>query len=207
MQVPTMIEVMAHSSPPHISPKGFTLIETMVVVALMSVLAALAIPSMQSAFDRYRVNAVYDELRSTYVFARSEAIRTRQRVNVDRVATNLVVCPTTADWQCGWVVYVDANGNGTQETAPAAPAIPEPTLRAVPLLSGGTTLITFKPAPIGQIAFDRWGNITPLGAFRQVIAPSMGIASPNVQTLCASSGGRFRSVKDNASAAACAAAQ
>lgn len=170
---------------------GFTLVETMVVVALLSILTALAIPSLQDAMDRYRANAVYDELRSTFVFARSEAIRTRSRVIVQRtVGAN---CPTVQEWQCGWIVYVDANGSGTQQVNPLPPAVAEPSLRTIDAVAGGTIVNTYKGNQ-SQIIFDRWGNITPLGAFRQVIVPRGNISSLGVKTLCASAGGRFRSV-------------
>ena len=182
--------------------RGFTLIETMVVVALLSILAALAAPSFQDALDRYRANAVYDELRSTYVFARSEAIRTRQQVIVQRVA-NPAVCATVQEWQCGWIVYVDANGNGAQDLAPAAPAVPEPTLRSIPQLDSGTVLNMFN-ANQSQVRFDRWGNVTPLGAFRQEVVPRGTIASTGVLTLCASSGGRLRSAHGIVTNAGCA---
>lgn len=182
--------------------RGFTLPETMVVMAILSILAGLAVPTIRDALDRYRANAVFDELRSTYVFARSEAIRTRQQVIVQRTV-NLAACPTVQEWQCGWIVYVDANGNGVQDIAPAAPAVAEPTLKNIPQLEGGTVLNMF-PAGQAQVRFDRWGNATPLGAFRQVIVPRGVISSVGVTTLCASAGGRIRSVRDEVSAAGCA---
>jgi type IV fimbrial biogenesis protein FimT len=179
---------------------GFTLIETMVVIGLLSILTALAAPSLQDAMDRYRATAVYDELRSTFVFARSEAIRTRSRVIVQRTVN--ANCATVQEWQCGWFVYVDANGDGVQQPNPAAPAIAEPALRTVDPLSGGTVVGMFKGNQ-SQVTFDRWGNITPLGIFRQVIVPRGTINSPGVKTLCASSGGRFRSVDGDVSDVAC----
>lgn len=179
---------------------GFTLVETMVVVALLSILTALAIPSLQDAMDRYRASAVYDELRSTFVFARSEAIRTRSRVIIQRTAG--ASCATVQEWQCGWSVYVDANGDGVQQLNPLPPAVAEPPLRIVEPLTGGTIVNTFKGNQ-SQIIFDRWGNITPLGALRQVIVPRGNINSLGVKTLCASAGGRFRSIDSNATQSAC----
>ena len=179
---------------------GFTLVETMVVIALLSILTALAIPSLQDVMDRYRASAVYDELRSTFVFARSEAIRTRSRVIIQRTAG--ANCATVQEWQCGWTVYVDANGDGVQQLNPLPPAVAEPTLRTIDSLTGGTIVNTFKGNQ-SQIIFDRWGNITPLGALRQVIVPRGNINSLGVKTLCASAGGRFRSVDGDVSLTAC----
>jgi type IV fimbrial biogenesis protein FimT len=170
---------------------GFTLVEAMVVAAILSILTALAFPSFQDAMDRYRSSAVYDELRSTYTFARSEAVRTRSRVIAQR--TPNANCPTVQEWQCGWNIYVDANGDGVQQVNPAAPAVAEPSLRTIAALTGGTVLNTFKGNQ-SQVVFDRWGNVTPLGAFRQVIVPRGIVSSTGVMTMCASSGGQLRSV-------------
>lgn len=187
------------------SPKfntGVTLIEAMVVVVILGALTALVTPMLQDSVDRYRANTVYDELRSTYVLARSEAISSRSRVIVQRrVSAN---CATVQEWQCGWIVYADANGDGVQQVNPALPAVPEPSLRSVDELLGATTVMMHKGGGnISQVVFDRWGNITPLGAFRQVIAPRGDISSSGVRTLCVSSGGRFRLVNGDASDAAC----
>ncbi len=180
----TTIETML--TIPCLPPKknsGFTLIEAMVVVAIVTLLAALAAPSMQEAFDRYRVGSVYDELRSTLVFARSEAIRTRSQVIVARSTGSN--CPTVQDWHCGWVVFIDANTDNVQQSS-------EPSIRVVPALVGGTTVMTDKGGADGRITFDRWGNMRPMGAMRQVIAPRGNSAYPGTRSLCTSSGGRIR---------------
>ena len=164
------------------------------MVAIVGVLAGLVAPTFQDAMDRYRANAVYDELRSTYVLARSEAVSSRSRVIVQRrVSAN---CATVQEWQCGWIVYVDANGDGVQSNG-------EPSLRSVDELPARTVVNMFKAGNVSQVTFDRWGNITPLGPFRQNIVPREDINSNGVRTLCASSGGRFRLVEGDATNAAC----
>lgn len=172
---------------------GFTLVEVMVVVAMMAVLTALAAPSLQQAFDRYRVAAAYDELRSTYTFARSEAIRTRQQVVIARTAGG--ACATVQEWQCGWTVFVDANANNVMDGA-------ETVLRSTGALTGGTTIMTFNAAQ-SRIVFNRWGNVTPLGAFRQVIAPRGDSNLAGTSTVCSSAGGRLRKVEGDAGNTTC----
>lgn len=156
--------------------RGFTLVETMVVVAIVAILASLALPSLQEAFDRYRVNAAYDELRSSYVLARSEAIRTRSTVRVQANGG----CPTAQEWQCGWTVFAVING------------VNQAPIRRIEALPGGTTIMTLNGGADDRVTFDRWGNMQPLGALRQVIAPRGNSVLTGTRTLCANAGGRVR---------------
>lgn len=87
---------------------GFTLIELMVAIGIMGVLTALAAPSFQSFFERYRVDAAVDEFNASLQLARVEAIRSNQQVVVRRG----VGCATN-NWGCGWVVFQDPNNNLT----------------------------------------------------------------------------------------------
>jgi type IV fimbrial biogenesis protein FimT len=169
---------------------GFTLVELMVAVAILAILAAFAAPSLQSAFDRYRVNAASDDFRSSLNYARSEAIRTRSRISVARSSSNNgVVCATAEEWQCGWIIYRDTNANNVRDVAT------EPVLKAIEAMPGGTVAM-MNPAAQTQIRFDQWGNVTPLGAFSIRLLPRGDIASPDIATFCASSGARFRLVND-----------
>jgi type IV fimbrial biogenesis protein FimT len=183
-----MKALYAPHTPPRTKSRGFTLIEAIVVVGILSILGALAAPSMQQALNRYRMTAVYDELRATYMFARSEAIRTRQQVVVARVpAAPGCTSGSTQEWQCGWVVFADANADFTQQTAT------EPTLKVI-APAPGDVQVTHNAVNPGRIGFDRWGNGTQLGIGNYVFLPSSSasVSSPDVFTVCVSAGGRIR---------------
>lgn len=173
------------------------MVETMVVVAIVTLLAALATPSLQDAVDRYRSAAVYDDLRATFTFARSEAIRRRVGVIVQRRAG--AACATVQEWQCGWIVFADIDGDNAQNPD----GVSEPTIRQADPLTGGTVVNMVKAAQ-SRVNFDRWGNVTPLGAFRMTVVPRGDINSSGVKTLCSSAGGRFRSVDGDVTNVACA---
>ena len=62
--------------------RGFTLIELMVVVALVSVILALAIPSFTGMLARKRLEGVALELGTDLQYARSEAVQQNAQVQV-----------------------------------------------------------------------------------------------------------------------------
>jgi type IV fimbrial biogenesis protein FimT len=75
--------------------QGFTLIEAIVVVAMVGVLLALAAPSFVNFTSSQKVKTASFDLYAALLFARSEAIKRRQTVTVT---------PMSADWKNGWVV-------------------------------------------------------------------------------------------------------
>lgn len=56
---------------------GFTLIEAMVVVALVAILAALAVPSFTTMIANQRLSSAAQELQTLLQFARAEAVYKR----------------------------------------------------------------------------------------------------------------------------------
>lgn len=143
--------------PPH---GGFTLVETLAVVALLAVLAVLATPSFVAWHVRDQVDARARAFASTLAYARSEALRRGARVTVCRIdatraclASGQPCSNGIADWSCGWAVLADRGGTLSLLRA-------QPLLAAVSI-TGVQTNLTFTP-PAGQL----------IGAFRSFdIAP------------------------------------
>ncbi len=91
---------------------GFTLVELVIVVAMVAVLASIAVPSFASLIQRNRVAAEINSLVSDLQFARSEAIRRGLPVSLCTSADGKSCLGTNA-WHSGWLVFSDADGSGT----------------------------------------------------------------------------------------------
>ena len=78
---------------------GFTLIEVMIVTVIVGVVAALAVPGFQNAYDRQTFRSGYQDMLSTLKKARSTAISTKQPHGVyfDPEAMSVTLFSNTSD--------------------------------------------------------------------------------------------------------------
>ena len=128
---------------------GFTLVELMIVVALVAILLALAAPSFRETIARNRLEGVAGELSTDFQYARSEAVARNAQVGLF-VGSN-----------CYTVFAV----NGT---APSAACVHATPIKVVPIeaasislafLSTATTLQAYiQFDPVRGMAADSTGN-------------------------------------------------
>lgn len=73
-------------------PKGFTLIELMVTVAVLAVLAAVATPAFNDFFQRYRLRGAADDVVSLLASARAEAVARNRDVAIVFTGSDAAWC-------------------------------------------------------------------------------------------------------------------
>ncbi|MEO8022841.1 GspH/FimT family pseudopilin [Polaromonas sp.] len=96
-----------------ISQTGFTLVELMVVTTLVAVLVMLAVPGFRSFLLKRAVLSAVDAMMTDLRYARSEAIKRSTRVTLCQSASGTNCSGADGAWVNGWMVFIDANGDGT----------------------------------------------------------------------------------------------
>lgn len=97
--------------------RGFSLIELMVVVAMVAIFASLAAPSFSNFVVGQRVKTTAYDLATSLLLARSEALKRNQTVTV-------APTDTTAGWAGGWQVVANKTlGTDTVATQSAASGV------------------------------------------------------------------------------------
>lgn len=97
--------------------QGFTLIEAMVVIALMGVLAAMAYPSFSGQIERAALKRAASNVENALSYARMTAIENNQRVSICPADSGATVCAGDADWSRGIMVFEDNGTIGTFSTS------------------------------------------------------------------------------------------
>jgi type IV fimbrial biogenesis protein FimT len=84
---------------------GLTLIELLVVLAVAAILFGVAAPAFQLSLQRLRLQAAANDLQAAIDLTRSEAMARGHKVMMAPLEL------AGANWQSGWSVFVDRNGN------------------------------------------------------------------------------------------------
>jgi len=91
---------------------GYTLVEVVIVIGLVSILGSMAVPSFSSAIQNSRLVSHYNALSASLTLARSESIKRASNVSVCAIeSSGGDVCGGESDWSNGWLVFEDSGEN------------------------------------------------------------------------------------------------
>jgi type IV fimbrial biogenesis protein FimT len=144
-------------------PRGFGLIELMIVVAIVVILTMIALPSYQHLIQLNRVATDTNNLLSAFNLARNEAVARGRPVTVC-ASVNGTSCdgPTTASWSGGWIVFTDYDPPAVIDAAEG-----DTVLRVFGPVATRNTL-TSSGVNVGYVTFGRTGAATfPVAGIQQ----------------------------------------
>lgn len=165
--------------------RGFTAIELMVVVSIVAILSAVAMPSFSRFIAKLQVEQDIEAFRASVMLARSEAMKRGGNIELrklDASATGLPTdtCRNRSNWSCGWEVV------STSTT-------PVEVIRQYPT-KGKNDIGLNSPSSSSPVSLNRWG-LSTLGFSIGVQHKKYSSEDFN-KRVCISSGGAIN-VADN----------
>lgn len=101
--------------------KGFTLIEALVVIAVLAVVTALAAPNLRDFIVRNKVASISNEFSSALTQARALAVARNTCASICAAAdvsssNSTATCKTSsANFQAGWMIFVNSACNAAED--------------------------------------------------------------------------------------------
>ena len=92
----------------HVAQRGWSLVELLTVLAVSTILAMVAVPSLSAAFYELQVRSAAHEFAAWMTLARSEAIKRRQGrvvVVVCAASSTSATCAIGGGWRNGWLLF------------------------------------------------------------------------------------------------------
>jgi type IV fimbrial biogenesis protein FimT len=96
--------------------KGFTLVELLITIVVISILLAAAVPSFMQAIKNNRITGQATSFVISTQMARNEAIKRGASTTMCAKTVNMDTCSGSNDWSTGWIVFSDLNRDGVMNT-------------------------------------------------------------------------------------------
>jgi prepilin-type N-terminal cleavage/methylation domain-containing protein len=142
--------------------RGFTIIELMVVVAVLGVIAAFAAPSFSDYIARSRLNGAANEAYSDLQYARSEAVQRYTPVRITFSSTGYVVEIASSGEDLRSVTWSNGTSGSTNMVATFDPV-------------RGTAVVANGPTVLSNSGTGASARLNVNGAGRPVVCAVSGL--------------------------------
>lgn len=137
------MEIALQDHPREQHSSGFTMLELIIVIAIVGVLIALGVPSFKYVTTANRIASEVNGLLGDMQFARAEAIKEGQTVVVC-VSSNGTTC-ANSPWNNGWIVCSDPANDGSCDGGQPIYRVQKPFTSTDTFIAGGNTdALTFN---------------------------------------------------------------
>ena len=96
--------------------KGFTLVELLITIVVISILLATAVPSFMQAIKNNRVTGQANSFVVNTQMARNEAVKRGASTTICAANADMDACSGSNDWSTGWIIFTDLNRDGAINT-------------------------------------------------------------------------------------------
>ena len=93
--------------------QGFTLAELLIVISIVSILASIGAPDLQTMLQNNKMVALTNELLTALNYTRSNAVTRGSSVSICKSNATQTNCENSATWGTGWIVFEDSNNNSS----------------------------------------------------------------------------------------------
>jgi type IV fimbrial biogenesis protein FimT len=162
---------------------GFTLLELIITVSIAAILMGLGVPSFINTIRTNRLAGATNEMISTFMYARSEAIKRNAQISVCKSSDGSTCASGSAGWETGWITYVPTNANGNFTAGDTVLNVHEPLNSALSATGNNNLTSRVLFSSLG-LAPARMGAIV-------IVSPS---DNTNTRTICIAYSGRARLV-------------
>lgn len=133
--------------------RGFSLFELMITLVIIGILLSFGIPNLSGFAQNSRIISTTNDLHSSFILGRSEAIRGKSVITICASANALdAAADCGGTFNDGWIVFSDLNGDLAREGAGenvilAFPPVPSD---IDILTNAGASYFSFAPTGLGR---------------------------------------------------------
>jgi type IV fimbrial biogenesis protein FimT len=127
--------------------KGFTLVELMVALGILGLTMAIAVPNFITLINDNRISSSASDFVGALQLAKAESAARTSPATICKSNIAGTGCITTGDWQQGWIVFSDINGNAAVDAGDTVVLNHEALDTRITFNDAGVTnSITFNPS-------------------------------------------------------------